>query len=54
MYNIKAPVSLGFLILPTLCPPREDMDVMMVQYGPPHVHKTEEAKSRFFSPVGKL
>ena len=28
-----------------------DMDVMMVQYGPPHVHKTEEARSRFFSPV---
>lgn len=28
-----------------------DMDVMMVQYGPPHVHKTEEARSRFFSPI---
>lgn len=31
-----------------------DMDVMMVQYGPPYVHKTEEARSRFFSPVRTL
>jgi hypothetical protein len=31
-----------------------DMDVMMVQYGPPHVHKTEEARLRFFSPVRML
>jgi hypothetical protein len=30
------------------------MDVMLVQYGPPHVHKTEEARSRFFSPVSML
>jgi len=29
----------------------EDMDVMLVQYGPPHVHETEEARSRFFSPI---
>lgn len=29
----------------------EDMDLMMIQYGPPNVHETEEARSRFFSPV---
>ncbi|EDR01183.1 uncharacterized protein LACBIDRAFT_333536 [Laccaria bicolor S238N-H82] len=28
-----------------------DMDVMLMQYGAPPEHKTEEATSRFFSPV---
>jgi len=28
-----------------------DMDVMLMQYGPLPEHQTEEAKSRFFSPV---
>ncbi|KAF8224600.1 hypothetical protein L208DRAFT_1310410, partial [Tricholoma matsutake] len=28
-----------------------DMDVMLMQYGPPPEHLTEEARSRFFSPV---
>ena len=28
-----------------------DIDMMLVQYGPPHDHATEEARSRFFSPV---
>jgi hypothetical protein len=31
-----------------------DMDAMIVQYGLPHVHKTNEARSRFFSPVRML
>ena len=26
----------------------------MLQYGLPHVHKTEEARSRFFSPVSTI
>ena len=29
----------------------EDMDVMLVQYGPLPDHETEEARSRFLSPV---
>jgi hypothetical protein len=29
----------------------EDIGVMMVQYGPPTKHPTEEATSRFLSPV---
>jgi hypothetical protein len=28
-----------------------DMDIMLMQYGAPPEHKTEEARSRFFSPV---
>ncbi|KAF8233174.1 hypothetical protein L208DRAFT_1268124, partial [Tricholoma matsutake] len=28
-----------------------DMDMMLMQYGPPPEHLTEEARSRFFSPV---
>lgn len=28
-----------------------DMDVMLMQYGPLPDHQTEEARSRFFSPV---
>ncbi|KAM6489096.1 hypothetical protein JOM56_015508 [Amanita muscaria] len=28
-----------------------DMDIMLMQYGAPPQHKTEEARSRFFSPV---
>ncbi|KAF9505804.1 hypothetical protein BS47DRAFT_1385816 [Hydnum rufescens UP504] len=28
-----------------------DMDIMLIQYGPLSQHKTEEARSRFFSPV---
>ncbi len=34
----------------------EDMDIMLVQYGPPIEHRTVEAKSQFVSPVsaGKL
>jgi len=28
-----------------------DMDVMLIQYGPLPEHKTEEARSRFFSPI---
>jgi len=28
-----------------------DLDVMLVQYGPPAEHNNEEARSRFFSPV---
>lgn len=28
-----------------------DMDIMLMQYGPLSQHKTEEARSRFFSPV---
>ncbi|KAF8321431.1 uncharacterized protein EI90DRAFT_3001446 [Cantharellus anzutake] len=28
-----------------------DMDVMLMQYGHPSTHRTEEARSRFFSPV---
>jgi hypothetical protein len=31
-----------------------DMDAMTVQYGLPHVHRTNEARSRFFSPVRML
>ena len=31
-----------------------DMDAMVVQYGLPHAHKTNEARSRFFSPVRML
>jgi len=27
------------------------MDIMLMQYGPPPEHRTEEARSRFFSPV---
>jgi len=29
----------------------EDVDDMIMQYGPPEDHKTEESTSRFFSPV---
>jgi len=29
----------------------EDIDVMLVQYGPMIEHETEEARSRFLSPV---
>ena len=29
----------------------QDMDIMQMQYGPPNVHKTEEARSRFLAPV---
>ena len=29
----------------------EDLDVMLLQYGPPIEHKTEQATSRFLSPV---
>lgn len=29
----------------------QDIDMMLVQYGPPMDHKTEEATSRFLSPV---
>jgi hypothetical protein len=29
----------------------EDIDMMLVQYGPPMDHETEEATSRFLSPV---
>jgi hypothetical protein len=29
----------------------QDIDVMLVQYGPPVEHRTEEARSRFLSPV---
>ena len=28
-----------------------DIDVMLMKYGPPPMHMTEEAGSRFFSPV---
>jgi hypothetical protein len=28
-----------------------DIDIMLVQYGPPIEHETEEARSRFLSPV---
>jgi hypothetical protein len=28
-----------------------DMDIMLMQYGAPPEHKTEEARSRFFSPI---
>lgn len=28
-----------------------DLDVMLMQYGPLPEHETEEARSRFFSPV---
>ncbi|KAF8313497.1 uncharacterized protein EI90DRAFT_2949824 [Cantharellus anzutake] len=28
-----------------------DLDILLMQYGPPHEHKTEEARSRFFSPI---
>jgi hypothetical protein len=28
-----------------------DMDIMLIQYGAPREHRTEEARSRFFSPV---
>ena len=29
----------------------QDIDIMLVQYGPPIEHKTEEARSRFLPPV---
>jgi hypothetical protein len=29
----------------------EDVNDMVMQYGPPDEHKTEESTSRFFSPV---
>jgi hypothetical protein len=29
----------------------QDIDIMLVQYGPPIEHETEEARSRFLSPV---
>jgi hypothetical protein len=29
----------------------QDIDVMMVQYGPPIKHRTAESRSRFLSPV---
>jgi hypothetical protein len=29
----------------------EDMDIMLMQYGPPPEQMTEETMSRFFSPV---
>jgi hypothetical protein len=29
----------------------KDLDVMLMQYGTPPEHLTEEARSRFFSPV---
>ena len=29
----------------------QDMDMMMIQYGPPDEHDHEEATSRFLSPV---
>ena len=29
----------------------EDMDIMLIQYGPPPEQKTEETRSRFLSPV---
>jgi len=29
----------------------EDMDIMLMQYGPPPEQMTEETRSRFFSPV---
>jgi hypothetical protein len=29
----------------------QDIDMMLVQYGPPTDHETEEATSRFLSPV---
>jgi len=32
----------------------QDMDIMLMQYGPPNEHKTEEAKSRFLAPVKKM
>ncbi|KAF8332067.1 uncharacterized protein EI90DRAFT_3123141 [Cantharellus anzutake] len=28
-----------------------DIDILLMQHGPPHEHKTEEARSRFFSPI---
>ena len=28
-----------------------DMDIMLMEYGPPPEHQSEEARSRFFSPV---
>ena len=29
----------------------QDINLMMIQYGPPDVHETEETRSRFLSPV---
>ena len=29
----------------------QDLDLLMVQYGPPIMHQTEEARPRFVSPV---
>ena len=29
----------------------KDMDLMLMQYGPPMEHQTEEASSRFIAPV---
>ncbi len=31
-----------------------DMDIMLMQYGAPPEHYTEEARSRFFSPVRRI
>jgi hypothetical protein len=32
----------------------EDMDLMLMQYGPLSAHKTEEARSRFLSPASMI
>jgi hypothetical protein len=44
LHRSRIPTKLFKLIV-------EDIDVMLVQYGPPIEHETEVARSRFLSPV---
>jgi hypothetical protein len=44
LYRSRIPTALFKSIV-------QDIDVMLVQYGPPINHETEEARSRFLSPV---
>ena len=44
LYRSRIPTALFKSIV-------QDIDVMLVQYGPPIEHSTEEARSRFLSPV---
>jgi hypothetical protein len=44
LHRSRIPISLFKSIV-------QDIDMMMVQYGPPPDHENEEATSRFLSPV---
>jgi hypothetical protein len=44
LYCSRIPTSLFKSIV-------EDMDLLLLQYGPPDEHETAEATSRFFAPV---